>query len=39
MAWLFALYAALCAFSLLFVWRYVPETKGKSLELIEAELR
>ena len=38
MAYLFAIYAALCLFSLFFVFRYVPETKGKTLEQIEAEL-
>ena len=31
----FWVYAAMCAASLLFVWRCVPETKGKSLEEIE----
>lgn len=31
----FWLYAALCAVSVLFVWRLVPETKGKTLEEIE----
>lgn len=39
MAWLFATYAILCIASLFFVFKYVPETKGKSLEQIEAELR
>ncbi|MCL5745531.1 MAG: MFS transporter, partial [Acidobacteria bacterium] len=31
----FWLYAGLCIFTFLFVWRVVPETKGKSLEEIE----
>lgn len=31
----FWLYAAMCVVSLLFVWRYTPETKGKTLEEIE----
>ena len=31
----FFLYAAMCVVSFLFVWRLVPETKGKSLEEIE----
>ena len=35
---LFALYAAMCALSIGFVARCVPETKGKSLEEIEAML-
>ena len=34
----FVLYAALCAVSLGFVQRCVPETKGKTLEEIEAML-
>lgn len=38
-ALLFALYAAFCALSLLFVYAAVPETKGKSLEEIESMLR
>ena len=29
------LFAAFCAIALIFAWRYVPETKGKSLEEIE----
>ena len=37
-ALLFFLYAALCAVSLVFVCTCVPETKGKSLEEIEAKL-
>ena len=31
----FLLYAFFCAVSVLFVWRFVPETKGKTLEEIE----
>jgi MFS family permease len=31
----FWIYAALCAVSIAFVWRWVPETKGKTLEEIE----
>ena len=38
-AWLFALYAILCVVSLFFVASSVPETKGKTLEQIEAELK
>ncbi len=31
----FWIYAAFCAVSVVFVWRWVPETKGKTLEEIE----
>ena len=31
----FWLYAAMCAADLLFMWRFLPETKGKTLEEIE----
>lgn len=31
----FWLYAAMCALDLVFMWRYLPETKGKTLEEIE----
>ncbi|MBS0620758.1 MAG: sugar porter family MFS transporter [Verrucomicrobia bacterium] len=34
----FALFGAICALSFIFVFRYIPETKGKSLEEIEQEL-
>jgi sugar porter (SP) family MFS transporter len=37
--WLFTTYAILCAISIAFTAQYVPETKGKTLEQIEAELR
>ncbi|EBA44435.1 MULTISPECIES: sugar porter family MFS transporter [Pseudomonadota] len=35
----FWMYAAISTGALLFIWRYVPETRGKSLEQIEHELR
>ena len=35
----FWLYAVVGVFGFIFVWRFVPETKGKSLEEIEQELR
>lgn len=31
----FWLYGSMCVVTVLFVWRFVPETKGKSLEEIE----
>ena len=31
----FWLYAFLCVFTLVFIWRFLPETKGKTLEEIE----
>ena len=31
----FWVYAAFCAVTVIFVWRLVPETKGKTLEEIE----
>jgi MFS family permease len=31
----FWLYALLCTFTFLFIWRSLPETKGKTLEEIE----
>jgi len=34
----FAAYAVICAIILLFVWKFIPETKGKSLEEIEMQL-
>ena len=34
----FLLYGVMCVLMFLFVWRYVPETKQKSLEEIEKEL-
>lgn len=35
----FAIYALVCAFGILFTWRYVPETNGILLEDIERHLR
>ena len=34
----FAIYAALCVVTILFVWRFVPETKQRELESISASL-
>lgn len=36
--WVFAVFAILMVFQLLFVWKVMPETKGKSLEELEKEL-
>ena len=33
----FWIYAALCGFTVWFVWRFTPETKGKNLEEIEQQ--
>lgn len=38
-SYLFALYAVFCLLSQVFVYKFVPETKGKSLEEIERMLR
>jgi SP family galactose:H+ symporter-like MFS transporter len=37
--WTFILYAALCGVGVWFCLRFVPETKGVPLELIERDLR
>jgi len=34
----FAVYAGICVVIVLFVWKFIPETKGKSLEEIEIQL-
>ena len=34
----FMLYAVMCLVTFVFVWRYVPETKGKTLEDLEKDL-
>ena len=34
----FGVYAFICAIILVFVWKFIPETKGKSLEEIEIQL-
>jgi SP family arabinose:H+ symporter-like MFS transporter len=34
----FLIFALICLVNLWYVWRYVPETKGKTLEELEAEL-
>ena len=31
-------YGGLCIFSFFFVWKYIPETKGKTIEEIEREV-
>ena len=36
---LFAFFTVVCAGAFLFTWRLLPETKGKSLEQIEAHFR
>ena len=38
-SYLFGVYAAFCVLSMMFVKYCVPETKGKSLEQIEKELK
>lgn len=37
--WLFGIFALICLGAALFTWFLVPETKGRSLEEIEADLR
>ena len=34
----FAVYAVICVIIVIFVWKLIPETKGKSLEEIEIQL-
>lgn len=34
----FLIFALICLINLWYVWRYIPETKGKTLEELEAEL-
>jgi hypothetical protein len=34
----FVFYSLMMALHLVFVWKFLPETKGKSLEKIQAEL-
>ena len=36
--WVFAIFAIFMVFQLLFVWKFMPETKGRSLEELEKEL-
>lgn len=36
--WVFAVFAILMVFQLIFVWKLMPETKGKTLEQLETEL-
>ncbi|GHE70828.1 sugar porter family MFS transporter [Roseivirga thermotolerans] len=36
--WVFAAFAILMAFQLIFVWKVMPETKGKTLEQLETEM-
>jgi SP family xylose:H+ symportor-like MFS transporter len=31
----FIIYGLFCVLAIIFVWKYVPETKGKSLEAIQ----
>jgi sugar porter (SP) family MFS transporter len=35
-AWVFAIFAIFMVFQLIFVWKFMPETKGKSLEELES---
>ena len=38
LATVFGAYSMICWLILAFVWKYIPETKGKSLEEIEIQL-